>query len=239
MTIAELPVARGSPPITPPPAPARTVSSGGAPKEPSRVPVEASEIPSVATPLKRADRPAIRTELLAVRSLSDVEREEASGFTRHVLGATDGRVRPFALLADTYRWARPTWSVLVKADGHVVSHAGILLRMVRVGDQPVMVAGVGDVMTQPAYRRRGYASAAVAKATSFAATMLAVPFALRLCPAGTRPPSNPLAWQIVDDGIFCEQAGQMVPLAGETLMVLALGAQDWPTGWVDLGGEPW
>ncbi len=111
--------------------------------------------------------------------------------------------------------------------------------MVRMAGQSVMVAGVGGVMTLPAYRGRGYARATVEKAVAFAASQFAAPFALMLCPAGSRLAYNHLTWQVVDVAIVCEQSGGLVPLGGEMPVVLPFRTQSWPPGLIDLCGCPW
>ena len=45
---------------------------------------------------------------LAVGNLSPDERQQAQAFTRHTLQRSVGRVRPFALPANSYTWAWPT-----------------------------------------------------------------------------------------------------------------------------------
>src|ERR1700674_1872627 len=68
----------------------------------------------------------VRAMSLAVQNLSPIERAETQVFTRHTLNSTDARIRPFRLPADSYTFAPATWSVFVKADQHVVTHAGVL-----------------------------------------------------------------------------------------------------------------
>src|SRR5919204_6264336 len=66
-----------------------------------------------------------------------------------------------------YLWepaeARP-WRFLVWDGERLVSHVGVLERTVRVGGQPLHVAGVYSVMTRPCDRGRGYAGAALERA---------------------------------------------------------------------------
>jgi GNAT superfamily N-acetyltransferase len=181
----------------------------------------------------------VNVQLLAVRSLSGPEREETGAFGRHVLGPVEGRVPAFALRADRYTWAGPEWSVMVKAKGRVVSHAGIQLRVVRVGEQRVLVGGIGGIMTLPAWRGRGFARAALRKAVAFLDHWLGVPFALVICPAEAAAFLRRLGWQLVDAPIVCDQAGRQVALSGEVALVLPGQAGAWPPGPIDLCGPPW
>src|SRR5579862_4506305 len=121
---------------------------------------------------------------LAAENLSPEEHQQTSAFSRHTLQRTADRTRPLSLPADTYTWAAPTWSAMVKADDHVVTHAGIIYRVVQIGPLRVPVGGVGGVMTLSGWRGRGYARAALASATAFVGTQLWAPFAMVICPEG-------------------------------------------------------
>jgi len=130
----------------------------------------------------------LNVQRLAVTSLSGHEREETRGFTRHTFERMDERVRPPAVPGDRYTWAPSVWCVLVKTEQRVVSHAGILYRVVQVGERRLAVGGIGSVMTLPDWRGRGYARAALKKAQAFVAVWLWLP---SLLPSvlGTRRPS--------------------------------------------------
>ena len=83
-----------------------------------------------------ADTRGVKILSMAESSLSPRERAETHLFTRHTLEPMDAHLQPFALLADRYTWAQPMWSVMVKADQRVVTHAGILYRIIQVGASP-------------------------------------------------------------------------------------------------------
>ncbi len=177
---------------------------------------------------------------LAVKSLSMREQEDTQAFTRHTLDRRDGRVRPFALRADRYAWETPTWAVLVKAEQRVVSHAGILYRVVEVGGQRVAVGGVCGVMTVPDWQGRGYARAVLKKAEAFVAVWLWAPFVLAICPRENASFYRSLGWQVAEAPITCEQPGGRVSLTDEVAVVLPCqGPALWPSGPIDLCGVPW
>jgi predicted acetyltransferase len=130
--------------------------------------------------------------------------------------------------------------MLVKADGHVVAHAGIIYRVIQVGNLRVPVAGIGAVMTLPDWRRRGYARAMLANATAFAALQLWAPFAVVICPKEDSGFYRHLGWQIAEAPIWCDQPGGQVMLEHEVAVYLACqGDAEWPSGSIDLGGTPW
>jgi GNAT superfamily N-acetyltransferase len=181
-----------------------------------------------------------RISQLAVANLSADERQQTRAFSRHTLERGLGRIRPFALPADSYSWTAPTWSVLVKADLRVVAHAGITYRVIQVDDLRVPVAGIGGVMTLPDWRQRGYARAMLDTATAFAGLQLWAPFALVICPVEAAAFYQHLGWRVAEAPIWCEQPGGPVRLPRELALYLACqGDADWPSGPIHLGGAPW
>jgi GNAT superfamily N-acetyltransferase len=181
-----------------------------------------------------------RISQLSVANLSADERQQLLAFTRHTLDRGLDRVRPFALPADSYRWTRATWSVLVKVGVRIVAHAGITYRVIQVGDLRVPVAGIGGVMTLPEWRRHGYARAVLANATAFAGLQLWAPFALVICPEEDTAFYQHLGWRVAQAPIWCEQSAGPVRLAHELALYLACqGDADWPSGSIHLGVAPW
>ena len=177
---------------------------------------------------------------LAVSSFSPEERRETHMFTRHTLEPSVGRIRPFALPADSYSWAAPSWAMLVKADGHVVTHAGIVYRVIQVGNVRVPVGGICGVLTLDDWHDRGYARAVLAKATAFVGMQLWAQFAVVVCPKEDTAFYQHLGWHGAEAPIQCEQPNGRVSLEGE--VALSLPCQDlaaWPSGPIDLLGEPW
>jgi len=187
-----------------------------------------------------ADTRGVNVLSLAVSSLSPRERAETHTFTRHTLEPMDAHLQPFALLADRYTWAQPMWSVMVKADQRVVTHAGILYRIIQVGDIRVPVGGITSVITYSDWRGRGYARAVLARAAAFVAVWLWAPFALAICRRKDTDFYEMLGWRVAEAPIWCEQPGGRVRLEGEVAVFLPCqGDAEWPSGTIDLGGPPW
>jgi GNAT superfamily N-acetyltransferase len=183
---------------------------------------------------------AVNVLSLAMGSLSPRERAETHTFARHTLEPMDPHLRPFALPADRYTWAAPTWSVMVKADQRVVTHVGILYRVIKVGEIRVPVGGITSVMTQSGWRGRGYARAALARATAFAAVWLWAPFALTICPRKDTGFYEMLGWRVAEAPIWCQQPRGRVRLEDEVGVFLPCqGDAEWPSGPIDLYGPPW
>lgn len=142
--------------------------------------------------------------------------------------------------ADAGRISRMMWSVMAKPDQHVVTHTGILYRVIRVGDVLIPVGGLSLAMTSVEARGRGYARAVVASATAFVGVWLWAPFALVLCAADTTGFYEHLGWRKIDEPVSCDgPSGQQV-LTDHVAMVLACqGETDWPSGPIDLCGASW
>jgi GNAT superfamily N-acetyltransferase len=160
---------------------------------------------------------------LAETNLSPGERAELTAF------ASPARVAP-------------TWSVMVKADQQVVTHAGVLYRVIQVGDTRVPVGALTGVMTLADWRGRGYARAVLTKAVAFVAVWLWAPFALTICLPQDAAFYKKIGWHAVnkDVPIWCDQPGGRVALAEEVAMYLSCqGEATWPKGEIDLCGAPW
>src|SRR5919201_374114 len=141
-----------------------------------------------------------------------------------------------------YLWepaeARP-WRFLVWDGERLVSHVGVLQRTVRVGGQPLHVAGVYSVMTRPCDRGRGYAGAALERAEAFMHQELPrAEHGLLMCIDERLPFYRRLGWRrVADRVVFDQPAGRHV--SEINTMTLPLRGRDWPPGEVDLCGLPW
>ena len=141
-----------------------------------------------------------------------------------------------------YEWTpaseRP-WRFLVWEGDRLVAHVGVMERTIRVGGQPLHVAGVYSVMTRPADRGKGYASAALREAATFMKEQLGeAAHGLLVCIDERLPFYSRLGWQRVDAPVSFDQPGGRQVNEINT-MVLPLRGEPWPAGDVDLRGLPW
>ena len=174
---------------------------------------------------------------------------EPRGEVRHLADFTDRDHDQLAALraeidfgTPDYRWtsAEDTpWRVLLWDGDRLASHVGILEREIRVGEQPVTVAGIRSVMTLPALRGRGYGSRAVGRANEFVAAELpASEFALLVCLDSRIALYRRLGYELVGEPTVFEQPGG--PTVNEiNTMVRPFRGRAWPSGRVDLRGLPW
>ena len=137
-----------------------------------------------------------------------------------------------------YKWAGPDWHVLVWAGDQLVSCLKVIERTGTVGKRPVKMAGIGDVVTPSALRRRGYASAAVKAASTFICQSLDTEFGVLMCEEHMVHFYAKLGWVTVPEPLqFDEPWGKVT--SPEVTMVLPCRGQEWPEGPVDLCGLPW
>jgi GNAT superfamily N-acetyltransferase len=93
--------------------------------------------------------------------LTDGERADLNDLSRavfppEVLAALPGR---------HLEWSAPYGRVFVRAgDAGLVCVAGVVVRPAEHDSRPVLIGGIGGVMTHPAHRRQGYAAHAVGRA---------------------------------------------------------------------------
>jgi hypothetical protein len=132
------------------------------------------------------------------------------------------------------------WSALIKAHERVITHAGIIYRVIQIGELRVPVGGIGGVMTLPGWRQHGNARAALAKATAFVGMQLWAPFVVVICPKEDTGFYEHIGWRVAEESIWCEQPGGRVKLEGEAVLFAPCqGDARWPSGPIDLCGAPW
>lgn len=141
-----------------------------------------------------------------------------------------------------YRWTPPEerpWRILVWEGDRLVTHVGVLERGILVGGRPHHVGGICGVMTRPADRGKGYASAALGRAADFMRDELPrAEHGLLVCIDERLPFYGRLGWQRIDAPVSFEQPGGSRVNEINT-MVLPLHGRPWPPGAVDLRGLPW
>jgi predicted N-acetyltransferase YhbS len=172
----------------------------------------------------------MKIEIQASRQMPEAERKQLGKWLEQVFGHG-------ALVTE---WAEDDWSVLVRLDGQVVSHVGIVERIGTVNGQPVKLGGIGGVATRVEYQRRGLAQAAMEKAAEFMRDGLGVEFGLLICGKPMISYYSKLGWQVVEGPMMFDQARGKVTFDDSTkIMILPCNKHDWPQGVIDLCGPPW
>lgn len=129
--------------------------------------------------------------------------------------------------------------VLLWEDDRLVSHIGIMERIIEVGGRPVHVAGVRSVMTLPSHQGRGYASQAMTRTAEYIAeSMPQAEHGLLCCLDRRVPLYSRLGWSVIPDRTVYEQP-EGPTVCPVNIMVKPFRGKPWPGGEVDLKGLPW
>jgi aminoglycoside 2'-N-acetyltransferase I len=172
----------------------------------------------------------MKIEIKSRREVPEAERKQVERWVAQV----------FADDANGLVWSDDDWTVLIKLDGQMVCHVGIVERTGTVNGLPVKLGGIGGVATLPDWRRHGYAGAALRAAAEFMRNELKVEFGLLVCSAQMMPYYGKLGWQLVKGPLMFDQPRGKVTFGDSTkIMILPCGTSVWPPGVIDLCGPPW
>ena len=144
----------------------------------------------------------------------------------------------FGVLPHSLTWRPKDTHLVWYEDAKPLSHVGLLKHSVNVGGQPVVVGGVGGVVTVPEAQRRGLAHRLMEHAAEFLKGEWKVDAGLLFCLSSKESYYARLGWQRIHGPVMIDQPVGKVesPLL---VMVLPLGNVTWPTGEVDLMSLPW
>lgn len=136
-----------------------------------------------------------------------------------------------------------TWVVRVRHEGRLVSCVALILRDVLAGTKQLRAAGIRGLRTHPEHRRRGFATAAMERATDFILQELRPDLAILLSSVMAVPFYERLGWGTIEGPVHCEQRegrvcySDVIPEA-PVMALLPPGAEFLLAGEVDLGGFP-
>jgi GNAT superfamily N-acetyltransferase len=139
---------------------------------------------------------------------------------------------------DSMVYALPEWYLLGLLRGKPVSQVGVLQRTITINQKPLLIAGVGFLITEPEYRSRGYATLVMNEAVTFVKNKLGLPFGLLTCKPGLESLYFGMAWRTVNQpNVFVQPTG--IRSCGGLIMVRECGGTSWPEGKIDFRGLPW
>jgi len=137
----------------------------------------------------------------------------------------------------------PTCVLRVCEEGKLVSFVGIVERSILIDGQSARAAGISGMMTHPRFRRRGYGSAAMRRATDFILEDLRAELALLLSSEMAVPFYMSLGWQVAACPVLCEQPSGTLNLRAafphEPPMIYLTSGGQAPAKAIDLCGLPW
>ena len=167
-------------------------------------------------------------EIKQVEALTEADKQQLFGWGEDIFGAKSLNLN----------WRPKESHFLLRADGKVVSHVGVLKHVVSVESQPVTVGGVGGVVTVPEAQKKGFARALMLRAAEFFEQEWKADAGLLFCFPRLVPYYESLGWQVVERPVLIDQPYGKIssPLR---VMVLPLGRKSWPPGNVELDSLPW
>lgn len=138
------------------------------------------------------------------------------------------------------QWRPKDTHFILEADGRPASHVGVLKHTVSAGGTPVVVGGVGGVVTVPEMQGRGLAHKGMRHAAAFLCEELGVEFGLLFCLDRLVGFYESLGWQLVPERTEVEQSSGPMAMPFNT-MVLPCGGGErvWPAGEIKLNSLPW
>jgi GNAT superfamily N-acetyltransferase len=169
----------------------------------------------------------LTSEIIQTDALTEAEKEKLFGWGDDIFGANDLNLH----------WRPKDLHFLLHVLGETVSHVGVLQHEISVDGKPVLVGGVGGVVTPPAWQKRGHARKLMQHTARFFETAQ-VDAGLLFCLRRRVPFYESQGWQLLQRPVWIQQpAGEIV--APLEVMVLPIGKSKWPDGEVRLNSFPW
>jgi hypothetical protein len=139
---------------------------------------------------------------------------------------------------DSMSYAIPQWYILGYLKGIPVTQVGVLQRTITINEKPFLVGGVSFLITEPQYRKNGFATIIVKEAISFIGNKLGLPFSLLTCKPRLEPLYSKMGWRSISEpNVFVQPTGNRS--CGGLIMVYECGGIQWPDGRIDFCGFPW
>jgi hypothetical protein len=146
---------------------------------------------------------------------------------------------PFGMRDLSIQWRTKDHHFIAEVSGRPVSYVGVVRQTVSVGSTPVLVGGIGGVVTPAQEQGRGYATLTLEHAVTFLRDTLKVEFGFLFCSDRLIPFYRRQGWELVAAPVTAEQTHASPLVMPVQAMVLPFGGRTWPTGPVNLESLPW
>jgi aminoglycoside 2'-N-acetyltransferase I len=134
-------------------------------------------------------------------------------------------------------WAHADKRIFAYRNGEPACHVGLYLRKARNEAREVFIGGIGGVMTLPAARHQGFASAAM-RAAAEEMKSAGCDFGLLFCEPHNGAFYRGLGWELFAGHAFCDQPSGLFKFDMMNTMVLSVLSSP-QSGTIDLCGLPW
>jgi predicted GNAT family N-acyltransferase len=139
---------------------------------------------------------------------------------------------------DSMVYAYPEIYILGYVNGELISHVGLLQRRITVKQKPLLIAGMGFLITEPDSRNQGFGTTVMKAATAYVKNELALPFGLLTCKPRLESLYAGIGWRTISEpNVFVQPTGNRS--CGGLIMIIECGGLPWPKGEIDLCGLPW
>lgn len=145
---------------------------------------------------------------------------------------------PINAVWSSLQWADADRRFVASRNGEVVSHVGLFFRDGLRSGKPASIAGIGGVMTHPAYQKHGYARQLLALAQE-EAQRRGFDFALLVCESRNIPFYEQQGWQVFGGHMIQQQGGKSLKWTLSPVMVRDVAKRAPRGGMIDLRGLPW
>jgi hypothetical protein len=137
------------------------------------------------------------------------------------------------------QWADATLRAMAWRKGRMVCHVGALIRAAVIDGSAVKVGGVGEVMTAPDARRRGYARSVLSAMCRHLIDVQQVSFLMLFCAPALYGFYGSLGWRRFTGELLVGQRSGSIAFPLEPPLVQD-GTETVPAaGVLDLRGPPW
>jgi GNAT superfamily N-acetyltransferase len=147
-----------------------------------------------------------------------------------------------AVFSQSRHWhgSAPAYSLVQRQGGAAVGHVGVVVREIRAGRSPVLIAGIQNLAVRPDGRKSGLGPELMTAAMA-EARRRQIPFGLLFCVPALEKFYRALGWVVLPvDATMRDEAGRSVPIPGKNIcMALSLGPAPFPPGDLDLRGPDW
>lgn len=136
-------------------------------------------------------------------------------------------------------WAKADRRVVLYEDERPVAVTSMYMRDCVYDGSSIRIGGIGGVMTHPAYRRRGLATAALRRAEQSYRGDAGVAFGLLFCEPRLAKFYADRGWHSFDGDVIVEQPSGRRPFTVTSTMVGGFAGPAPTKGIIDLCGLPW
>ena len=132
----------------------------------------------------------------------------------------------------------PELHFVLAANGLAMSHMSGVHAEVIVGEQTLLVGGIGGVVTRGDAQGKGYAGRLLRHAVAFFKSEWKVDAGMLFCFERLVPYYAAQGWQLIESPVLIEQPAGQVEYPARAMM-LPIGSSQWPQGAVQVNGLPW